>query len=77
MRAMISVREAQARILAQIDRVAPPEVIPLGSALGRVLTIPLLRRLPHKIENSRRAGGALTSEVRDTSLAAALTGSPP
>ena len=37
MRAMISVREAQARILAQVDRVAPPEVIPLGSALGRVL----------------------------------------
>ncbi|HEU4438265.1 MAG TPA: gephyrin-like molybdotransferase Glp [Methylomirabilota bacterium] len=34
---MISVRDAQARILAQVDRVAPPEVIPVGSALGRVL----------------------------------------
>jgi len=34
---MISVRDAQARILAQIASVAPPEVIPVARALGRVL----------------------------------------
>ena len=37
MRAMISVRDAQSRILAEVDRVAPPEVIPVGAALGRIL----------------------------------------
>jgi molybdopterin molybdotransferase len=34
---MISVHDAQARILAQIASVAPPEVVPLARALGRVL----------------------------------------
>jgi molybdopterin molybdotransferase len=34
---MISVAAAQAHILAQIERVAPPEVVPLGGGLGRVL----------------------------------------
>jgi molybdopterin molybdotransferase len=34
---MISVKDAQAHILAQVGRVAPPEVVPVGSALGRVL----------------------------------------
>ncbi len=34
---MISVRDAQAQILARIATVAAPEMIPLGAALGRVL----------------------------------------
>ncbi len=34
---MISVHEAQSRILAQIEAPAPPEMIPVGGALGRVL----------------------------------------
>lgn len=34
---MISVKDAQAHILAQVGRAAPPEVVPVGSALGRVL----------------------------------------
>jgi molybdopterin molybdotransferase len=34
---MISVRDAQAHILAQVDRVAPPEVVAVGAGLGRVL----------------------------------------
>src|SRR5262249_22813474 len=34
--AMISVDEAQARILAQFTAVAPPELIPVGRCLGRV-----------------------------------------
>lgn len=37
MRAMISVADAQAHILAQVTRVAPPELVAIGSALGRVL----------------------------------------
>jgi molybdopterin molybdotransferase len=37
MRAMISVAEAQAHILAQVARVAPPELVAVGAALGRVL----------------------------------------
>jgi molybdopterin molybdotransferase len=34
---MISVRDAQAHILAQIERAVPPEVVPVSAALGRVL----------------------------------------
>lgn len=34
---MISVQEGQARILAQVTSVAPPQVLPLPEALGRVL----------------------------------------
>jgi molybdopterin molybdotransferase len=34
---MISVRDAQAHILSQVERAVPPEVIPVGAALGRVL----------------------------------------
>ena len=34
---MISVRDAQAHILAQVERAVPPEVIPVGAGLGRVL----------------------------------------
>jgi molybdopterin molybdotransferase len=34
---MISVRDAQAHILAQVERTVSPEVIPVGAALGRVL----------------------------------------
>ncbi len=34
---MISVADAQARILAEVGRVAPPEVVPVGDCLGRVL----------------------------------------
>jgi len=34
---MISVHDGQARILSQITTVAPPELLPLGRALGRVL----------------------------------------
>ena len=34
---MISVADAQAHILARVERVAPPEVIPVVAALGRVL----------------------------------------
>jgi len=34
---MISVQEAQTRILAQVASVAPPQVVPLPEALGRVL----------------------------------------
>ena len=34
---MIPVKDAQARVLAQVDRVAPPELLPLTAALGRVL----------------------------------------
>ena len=34
---MISVQEGQARILAQVASVAPPELTPLAGALGRVL----------------------------------------
>ncbi len=34
---MISVRDGQNRILAQIDRSTAPEILPLTSALGRVL----------------------------------------
>jgi molybdopterin molybdotransferase len=34
---MISVADAQARILEQVGRVAPPEVVPVGDCLGRVL----------------------------------------
>ena len=34
---MISVQEGQARILAQVTSVAPPQVVPLPEALGRVL----------------------------------------
>jgi molybdopterin molybdotransferase len=37
MRAMISVADAQAHILAQVARVAPPELVAVGAALGRVL----------------------------------------
>jgi molybdopterin molybdotransferase len=37
MRAMISVADAQAHILAQVTRIAPPEVVAVGAALGRVL----------------------------------------
>ena len=33
---MISVSEGQGRILAQVTSVAPPEVVPIGSCLGRV-----------------------------------------
>ena len=36
MRIMISVSEGQAQILAQVTSVAPPEVVPVGSCLGRV-----------------------------------------
>src|SRR5262249_53897913 len=35
--AMITVSDAQARILAQVDRTAPPELVPVGSCLGRVV----------------------------------------
>ncbi len=35
---MISVRDGQNRILAQIDRSTAPEIVPLANALGRVLT---------------------------------------
>lgn len=34
---MISVRDAQAHILAQVERVAAPEIVPVAAALGRVL----------------------------------------
>ncbi|MBI5627974.1 MAG: molybdopterin molybdenumtransferase MoeA, partial [Candidatus Rokubacteria bacterium] len=34
---MISVQEGQARILAQVTSVAPPQIVPLPEALGRVL----------------------------------------
>lgn len=34
---MIGVADAQARILARVDRVSPPEVLPIGDCLGRVL----------------------------------------
>src|SRR5690349_24718398 len=34
---MISVADAQAHILARVERVAPPEVIPVVAGLGRVL----------------------------------------
>src|SRR5882724_9409647 len=34
--AMISVSDGQARILAQVISVAPPELIPVGRCLGRV-----------------------------------------
>ncbi len=34
---MISVHDGQARILSQITTVAPPELLPVGRALGRVL----------------------------------------
>jgi molybdopterin molybdotransferase len=34
---MISVQEGQARILAQVASIAPPELVPLAGALGRVL----------------------------------------
>jgi molybdopterin biosynthesis enzyme len=33
---MISVSDGQARILAQITAPAPPELVPVGRALGRV-----------------------------------------
>ncbi len=36
---MISVSDGQARILAQITTVAPPELIPVGRALGRVTAL--------------------------------------
>ena len=34
---MIPVKDAQARVLAQVDTVAPPELLPLTAALGRVV----------------------------------------
>jgi len=34
---MISVSDAQARILAQVEAIAPPELVPVGSCLGRVV----------------------------------------
>ena len=34
---MISVKDAQEHILGQVRAVAPPEVVPLARALGRVL----------------------------------------
>jgi molybdopterin molybdotransferase len=34
---MISVADAQAHILAQVAQVAPPELVPIGAGLGRVL----------------------------------------
>jgi molybdopterin molybdotransferase len=34
---MISVADAQAHVLAQVERVVPPEVVPVGAARGRVL----------------------------------------
>ena len=37
MRVMISVSDAQAHILAQVTRIAPPEVAAVGASLGRVL----------------------------------------
>jgi molybdopterin molybdotransferase len=37
MRVMISVADAQAHILAQVTRIAPPEVAAVGTCLGRVL----------------------------------------
>src|SRR5262245_19763834 len=37
MAAMISVKDAQEHILAQVRAVAPPEVVPLARALHRVL----------------------------------------
>src|SRR5258705_10424606 len=37
MRGMISVGDAQAHILAQVIRIAPPEVAAVGACLGRVL----------------------------------------
>ena len=37
MRDVISVADAQARILAQVTRIAPPEVAAVGASLGRVL----------------------------------------
>ena len=37
MRAMISVADAQAHILAQVTRIAPPEMVAVGACLGRVL----------------------------------------
>src|SRR3989304_1765264 len=33
---MISVQEGQARILAQVTSVVPPQIVPLPEALGRV-----------------------------------------
>jgi MFS family permease len=44
------------------------------SSLGRLLTIPLLRRLPHKIADCQPDDQAAAAEGRDTSLAAALSG---
>src|SRR5207247_3488875 len=34
---MISVRDAQAQVLARINTIASPEIVPLAAALGRVL----------------------------------------
>ena len=34
---MISVRDAQAQVLARITAIASPEIVPLAAALGRVL----------------------------------------
>jgi MFS family permease len=44
------------------------------SAVARLLAIPLLCRLPHKIDDRQRPGESNESESRDTSLAAALAG---
>jgi len=44
------------------------------SAAGRMLTIPLLRRLPHKIDDRQTADEFRDSASRDTTLAAALSG---
>jgi hypothetical protein len=44
------------------------------SAAGRMLTLPLLRRLPHKIDDRQAADALGESASRDTTLAAALSG---
>src|SRR5262249_44384155 len=74
-RSMISVRDGQNRILAQIDRSTAPEILPLTAALGRVLVENA--RAPFDVpptDNSAVDGYAVVATDIPTSGTRELTG---
>jgi molybdopterin molybdotransferase len=79
MRAMISVAEAQAHILGQVTRIAPPEVVAVRTGLGRVLAEDVRAAFDvPPTDNSAVDGYAVRSEdippsgVRDLTVVADL-----
>jgi molybdopterin molybdotransferase len=60
---MITVSDAQTRILAQVDATAPPELVPVGSCLGRVTAEDVRSSMDvPPTDNSAVDGYAITSE---------------